>query len=165
MTKSQICAKGDRKVINKINFPNFSDSPPFPFIHALSTFTSLACRWPAAAPHLHVSEGWSPERKRGDGGRQELEEEGLAGWRVGADGCDETLSRRSELHVPRSFVSSPPPPPQTLLQHTLIAWFELRGPTHTFEKVSRGFCHTHPHSPLTALEKHPTHTHKHSLRV
>ncbi|KAJ4934031.1 hypothetical protein JOQ06_006838, partial [Pogonophryne albipinna] len=56
-----------------------------------SNRANLCQRQPAAAPYLHLSEGCSPERKRGDGGRQEVEEEGWkAGWREGADGFDET---------------------------------------------------------------------------
>ncbi|KAI9531318.1 hypothetical protein NQZ68_000816 [Dissostichus eleginoides] len=64
-----------------------------------SNRANLCQRQPAAAPYLHLSEGCSPERKRGDGGRQEVEEEGWkAGWREGADGFDET--QRSRGHSP-----------------------------------------------------------------
>lgn len=131
----QIRAKGYHKLINRsislLSIPPclLSSSTP------TSTSTSFLSRQPAAATHLHLSEGWSPERKRGDGGwvrgggRGDGRMEGGSDWaRLDAWG------RRSGLHAPGLFcVGSPTITAITVVitQADPLVWTLGSPPTHT----------------------------------
>lgn len=82
--------------------------PPFSLYPALNQ-CCLSMQATSCCPTPPQRRGWSPERVRRDVGRQEVKEEGLAGWRE--EGRErvwrDALGRRSRLDVPGSFVSPP----------------------------------------------------------
>lgn len=127
-TTMQIYAKGFRKS-NKRSIFSFSPLPSDPLPSQLLLL------------QLRPSECWSPERKRGDGGKASGRMEGGDGWvRLDAQG------HRSWLPGPGSFCVEPPSITTTspIITHTHPSKVLH---THTSRGLWRGFFfnHTQPH--------------------